>query len=194
VSDPIQLEEVPAAAVQPKPAPKPQQQGYSKAEIAAAVDRAAEAEQQMDEAAGSLQSTLLAAPSGETAPELEVSTPPDSIELDTDQLLAAAVRPPARRGDLVDIGDVDTLPRPLEFEQPAYDELAQRMRQEGTIIVEVLIDETGRVADARILQEIPRSRLNDSAIRAARRWSYEPALKNGVAVKVWKSERIIFKL
>ena len=193
-SDPIQLEAVPAAAVQPKPRPKAQRQGPSKAEIAAAVERAAEAEQQMDEAAGSLQSTLLAAPSGETAPEIGSSTPSESIELDTDQLLAAAVPPPARRGDLVDIREVDTLPRPIEFEQPAYDELALRMRQQGTVIVEVLIDETGRVIDARILQEIPRSRLNDAAIRAARRWSYEPALKSGVAVKVWKSERIIFKL
>ena len=32
------------------------------------------------------------------------------------------------------------------------------------------------------------------AIRAAKQWRYRPARKDGVPVKVWKTERIVFKL
>ena len=36
--------------------------------------------------------------------------------------------------------------------------------------------------------------LNDAALRAARTWTYSPATKDGVPVKVWKQEKINFTL
>jgi hypothetical protein len=36
--------------------------------------------------------------------------------------------------------------------------------------------------------------VNDAAMRAAGSWTYRPATKNGVPVKVWKSEQVVFKL
>ena len=114
--------------------------------------------------------------------------------MDTASFADAAVPPPSKRGDLVEISSVDVLPQRVEFEQPVYDELAMRLRQQGTVVVEVLIDENGTVTDVRLIEGIPKSRLNDATLRSARRWTYKPAQKNGVAVKVWKPERIVFKL
>lgn len=106
---------------------------------------------------------------------------------------AAAYRTPAR-GELFEIDKVDRPPVPVRFEQPVYDELARRMRQEGDILIAVLIDEKGVVIDALLTQEIPNSRLNDSALLAAKAWVYRPAIKDGVPVRVWKTERVVFTL
>ena len=65
---------------------------------------------------------------------------------------------------------------------------------EGEVLVSVLVDENGEVADVELIKEIPRSRLNAATVAAARRWTYEPAMKDGVAVSVWKTERIVFTL
>ena len=55
------------------------------------------------------------------------------------------------------------------------------------------MDETGKVADVQVIQGIPNSDLNDAAAQAARGWSYQPATKEGVPVKVWKFEKINFE-
>ena len=60
--------------------------------------------------------------------------------------------------------------------------------------IEVLVDEHGRVTDTRLVRGIPASDLNDVAIEAVKRWTYRPAIKDGVAVKVWRPEQIRFKL
>ena len=106
---------------------------------------------------------------------------------------AAAYRTPAR-GELFQIDKVDRPPVPVRFEQPVYDELARRMRQEGDVLIAVLIDEKGVVVDALLTQEIPNSRLNESALLAAQAWVYRPAIKDGVPVRVWKTERVVFSL
>ena len=122
--------------------------------------------------------------------------PIQAVDIDAD-LIGTPVRPKApkaRYGDLFNIDDVDRAPARVKFMQPVYDELARRSHQEGVVLVEVLIDETGKVAEARLVQEIPGSRLNEATLRAARLWSYFPAVKDGVPVKVWKTERIVFEL
>jgi protein TonB len=68
------------------------------------------------------------------------------------------------------------------------------MRHEGRVVLNLLIDENGRVIDIDVIDGVPRTRLDQAAIDAARRWIYRPALKDGVAVKVWKTAEFIFRL
>ena len=173
---------------------KPVYRGPSREKVEAVRQAKADAEAQLEQAAGSLESSLLAVDEG--VEEMVEPSADDyvDVELDTASFADAAVPPPSKRGDLVEISSVDVLPQRIEFEQPVYDELAMRLRQQGTVVVEVLIDENGTVTDVRLIEGIAKSRLNDATLRSARRWTYKPAQKNGVAVKVWKPERIVFKL
>ncbi|MEE8412806.1 MAG: energy transducer TonB, partial [Acidobacteriota bacterium] len=198
-SVPVEIRPAPAENVPPRPVvpPQPTFKRRSAGELRAARDRQAYADQALLAAAGSLQSQLLSEAGGSSPAQDE---PIEAVDLEADDLIGIPVRPEApeapkaRYGELFDIDDVDRAPARVRFEQPVYDELARRMHQQGVVLVEVLIDETGQVTEARLLQEIPRSRLNEASLRAARRWSYFPAVKDGVPVKVWKTERIVFEL
>ncbi len=198
--DPVEAQPEPAENVPPRPVvpPPPTFKRRSAGELRAARDRQAYADQALLAAAGSLQSQLLSEQAGDFSPAQD--KPIEAVDLDEDELIGIPVRPKARNapkaryGELFDIEAVDRAPARVRFEQPVYDELARRMHQQGVVLVEVLIDETGQVAEARLLQEIPHSRLNEATLRAARLWSYFPAVKDGVPVKVWKTERIVFEL
>jgi len=194
VPEPVATEAEPVELAPPAPVvrPRPTFKRRSAASRRAARVRQAEADQALQAAAGSLQLKLLSEQSDD-APLTE-SESIATIDLGGEDLIGFPVPPKASRGELFDIEDVDSPPVPVKFEQPPYDELARRLRQEGLILVEVLIDESGAVAEARLTQEIPRSRLNATSLRAAQRWTYEPAIKDGVPVKVWKTERISFEL
>jgi len=65
---------------------------------------------------------------------------------------------------------------------PAYPPIAQSARVQGVVILEVVIDEQGRVADAKILRSIPL--LDQAALDAVRQWEYTPTLLNNVPVAV----------
>jgi len=195
---PVELEpelvEAEPAPVESEPIvpPRPTFKPRSAEELKAARNRQARADRALRTAAGSLQSKLL---SGEVVdPGAAQDEPVQAIDIGGDDLIGTPVRPKAQRGELFALANVDTSPVPVRFDQPDYDDLARRMNQEGVVVVEVLIDETGEVAEARLVQKIPNSRLNEATLRAARRWSYQPAVKDGVPVKVWKSERIVFEL
>jgi len=99
-----------------------------------------------------------------------------------------------RRGALIDIDDVDSLPTPITQPNPEYPAVSRRMRHEGRVVLNLLIDENGRVIDVDVISGVPRTRLDQAATEAVRRWTYRPALKDGVAVKVWKTAEFVFRL
>jgi len=66
--------------------------------------------------------------------------------------------------------------------QPSYPPLAKAARVEGSVEVEVTIDEEGNVIAARALSGHPL--LKDAALAAARQWKFTPSTQNGRSVKV----------
>ena len=64
--------------------------------------------------------------------------------------------------------------------KPVYPPEAAIKRIEGVVHVEILIDETGRVVEARVVGSVPL--LDEAALRTVREWLFTPALKNGRAV------------
>jgi TonB family protein len=106
----------------------------------------------------------------------------------------APITPPVNEGDLVELGAVTELPRLVKTVDPVYPQTAQRVGREGQITVNALIDEKGNVIDTVILKGIQDDKgLGRAAEIAVRKWKFQPARKNGVAVKVWKSFVIAFK-
>lgn len=53
----------------------------------------------------------------------------------------------------------------------------------GTVSLDILVSDTGYVCDARVVHGIDK-KLNADAVRAAKRWKFEPGRKNGRGVPV----------
>jgi TonB family protein len=92
------------------------------------------------------------------------------------------LRSPSGRAPIRVGGGVQSLPRVLKSVHPQYSLEAMQARLQGTVQVEALIDEQGRVADVRVLKSLPM--LDDSALSAARQWEFTPTLLNGQPVPV----------
>ncbi|HKO55080.1 MAG TPA: energy transducer TonB, partial [Thermoanaerobaculia bacterium] len=99
-----------------------------------------------------------------------------------------------REGDVIDFQELDTQPRALSAVRPSYPQLAIRQRVEGTIILTVLISETGEVSDVRVLRGIDKFGLNEAAIRALRNTRFSSPMKDGKRVKTWFPQSVQFKL
>jgi TonB family protein len=104
------------------------------------------------------------------------------------------IEPPVHEGDLVALSAVTEPPKLIKTVDPIYPPAAQRLGVSGTITVNALIDEKGDVIETGILRGIQDDKgLGRAAENAVRKWKFEPARKNGVAVKVWKPFVIAFK-
>lgn len=60
---------------------------------------------------------------------------------------------------------------------------AVRARISGTVVLEIVIDTTGHVTDARVLKPLPYG-LDEAAIAAVKQWEYRPATLHGEPVTV----------
>ncbi|MBU4611279.1 energy transducer TonB, partial [Achromobacter sp. GG226] len=76
------------------------------------------------------------------------------------------------------IGSVDYVGR---RPSPDYPRASQRMREEGRVVVRVTIDTSGNVARAVVQQSSGFDRLDEEALKAARRARFRPYTENGVA-------------
>jgi len=65
---------------------------------------------------------------------------------------------------------------------PVYPEIARQSELEGTVFVEIGVDELGNVAWAEIVRGVPG--LNEAALDAVKAWKFEPARQGDLAVRV----------
>jgi protein TonB len=86
-----------------------------------------------------------------------------------------------------------TRPEILDRTEPRYTELARRSNVQGTVIVEAVIDEQGRVRDVKVLKGLPLG-LDQSAVDAVRRWLFRPAMMGDRPVKVFYSLTVTFRI
>jgi len=86
----------------------------------------------------------------------------------------------------------DEPPRPITVRGPRYPRWAFQSRVEGTVMVEILIDEHGRVAHAEVRRSIPA--LDVAAMRCVKTWSFEPALRNGRPVASYAEAPVTFTI
>jgi protein TonB len=75
---------------------------------------------------------------------------------------------------------------------PQYPAVAREARVQGTVILEAVINERGRIERVRVLKSQPL--LDGAAITAVEDWRYTPTLLNGVPVSVLMTITINFTL
>jgi TonB family protein len=98
-----------------------------------------------------------------------------------------------REGDVVDVLELDSVPKPLSDPRPFYPPLAAQQHAEATIILSTLISENGDVTDVKVLKGDARFGFNDAAVRAMRAVRFTPPMKDGKRVKTWRPQSISFK-
>jgi TonB family protein len=73
---------------------------------------------------------------------------------------------------------------------PVLPEKARQARVSGMVILQVLVNEDGEVADVKVLRGHPL--LDDAAVEAVRQWRYSPTFLNGEPVPVIAAVNAIF--
>jgi len=69
--------------------------------------------------------------------------------------------------------------------RPEYPRFAQDAGIEGVVIVHALVGREGRVIRVEVDEKRSELLLNEAALGAARRWTFQPAMVNGHPVAVW---------
>ncbi len=78
--------------------------------------------------------------------------------------------------------------------QPVYPKRSLRMRQEGVVWLHVLISENGMRQDIKLHEPSQYALLNQAAIKAVKKWTFDPNIENGRAVQSWVEIPIEFKI
>lgn len=113
-------------------------------------------------------------PIGETTPvpsESPVSTAPASRERATSSPARTSPRRPADR-------DARAVNQPA----PEYPATALRSREEGTVVVNVEVDASGKPTDVGLAKRSHSRDLDRAALAAVRGWTFEPAIRDGKPV------------
>lgn len=84
--------------------------------------------------------------------------------------------------------------RHLKNKAPRYPHLSRRLREEGTVLLDVLILADGSVAQLKMHTSSGYRRLDQAALKAVRQWHYQPATRGGTAIDYWYRQPVVFRL
>jgi len=114
------------------------------------------------------------------APEVVVAAP----------VVTAAVAPPAPPKIELPSSDADYLNNP----EPVYPPLSNRLREEGTVIINVLVGVDGKAQKGEIKTSSGFDRLDQAAYAAVMKWRFSPGKRNGVPTAMPYDVPVKFRL
>ena len=79
-------------------------------------------------------------------------------------------------------GPAIQVPKKIKYVKPEYPKTALASRVQGDVVLEVVIDTDGSVADTRVIKSIPQ--LDQAAIEATLQAKYKPTAVNGIPIRV----------
>lgn len=97
----------------------------------------------------------------------------------------------------VQAAPIETAPSAIAYgnrTQVAYPREALRNREQGTVILRVLVDIDGSVQTVEIEKTSGSRSLDRAAREAVAMWHFHPATRNGIAISAWASVPITFNL
>lgn len=84
---------------------------------------------------------------------------------------------------------------PLYRATPRYPTKALKRKVEGYVVMRFSIDKTGRPKDIEVIESKPPRMFEREAIRALKKWKYQPKIDNGVSVEqLGQTAKVEFKL
>ncbi|MDF5114385.1 energy transducer TonB, partial [Vibrio parahaemolyticus] len=116
-------------------------------------------------------------------------TPVSALGLNT-ALEGIAISAPNLKGTM---GNQQALP--LYRVDPRYPSKAPKRRVEGYVIMRFTIDATGRPKDIEVIEAEPERMFEREAIRALKKWKYQPKVEDGVSIEQFgQTAKVEFKL
>lgn len=98
---------------------------------------------------------------------------------------------PAARESLVTQPLVDSR---FGLSEPPYPASERRDGHQGTVMLAIEVLENGRIGQVRIESSSGYERLDEAAVRQAKRWRLKPGMRDGVPVIMWKRIPVHFRL
>jgi TonB family protein len=89
-------------------------------------------------------------------------------------------------------GNGVSAPTLLSRTEPEYSMEAQKARQQGTVVLMIIVDEQGLPQDVRVIRRLGFG-LDEKAVEAVQRWRFRPAMKDGRPVKVEATIEVNFR-
>lgn len=114
--------------------------------------------------------------------------PPDVLDLEA---RGAAISQATRTNPAVSYSDTYVI---LRMVKPKYPPREQAEGIEGSVTVELLVDEQGQVAQASVLGRVGPRSFEDAALDAVRLFEFQPPVEDGVPTPMWIKFVIKFRM
>jgi len=89
---------------------------------------------------------------------------------------------------------VDEAPKPTHRAAMEYPGKARKSGITGYVLVNLLVNQDGSVANVKVLESEPAGVFDAVAVAGVKEWKFKPAQYKGQAVKVWAKQKISFNL
>lgn len=99
----------------------------------------------------------------------------------------------SHRNPVLNLGDLENTPRTRTQSSPIYPFEAKRDGREGSVTVELMVDESGTVVSPHVVASTDRV-FDDAALRAVAKWRFEPGRRDGRTVRFRMAVPIVFSL
>jgi periplasmic protein TonB len=96
-------------------------------------------------------------------------------------------------GGVFRVGGGVSAPRALNTPDPEYSEEARKAKYQGTVVLWLIVDQGGRPQQVKVARSLGMG-LDQKAIEAVRKWTFEPAMKDGKPVAVQINVEVNFRL
>lgn len=91
------------------------------------------------------------------------------------------------------IGGGVSAPVPIFRVEPEYSEEARKAKFQGTVMLAIVVDETGKTTNVRVVRPLGMG-LDEKAIEAVMKWKFRPGYKDGKPVPVQANVEVNFRL
>jgi protein TonB len=91
------------------------------------------------------------------------------------------------------VGGNVSAPIPIYKPEPAYSEEARKAKYQGTVVLWIVVDAQGNVADCRVVKPLGLG-LDEKALEGVKVWKFKPAMRNGTPVPVRVMVEVSFRL
>lgn len=92
-----------------------------------------------------------------------------------------------------DVAELEKRPEAVTEVAPAYPAELRKAKVEGVVTLMFIINEEGRVEDARI-ENSSRPEFEKPALEAIRKWRFRPGMKDGLAVRTYVKKPMRFRV
>ncbi|HKW99882.1 MAG TPA: energy transducer TonB [Bryobacteraceae bacterium] len=96
-------------------------------------------------------------------------------------------------GGVFRVGGGVSAPVVLYKVDPEYSEEARKAKYSGTVVLQLVVDSTGRARDIRVVRSLGLG-LDEKAIEAVNKWKFRPGYRNGQPVAVQATIEVNFRL